>query len=229
MLNQYITSGGGGGGSPVKTVLFVTNGAAEARDTAIDAILVAAGWTVTAATDSTVVEADATGLGLILISHTADDANMATLFRTTAVPIVFLTEIHNVAYDMASAVANTGFINSYNITSATLALAAFSTGSLQILSNNTSLGYAAAANLGAGAQILATSGTADENTVFVYESGAAMLNSLTAPARRVSSGFSGQAGQRLNSVAGDNNDGEDLFLALCDWAATPPAAAAVPL
>jgi len=129
-----------------------------------------------------------TGFDGILVLESVFGGTVGTKYKTVAIPVVAMENGIWDDYDMHT---RTGIGNTTTLTTDTqddtIFVNAPSSGNpYTILSSLNALNYAPSANAGPGVQNIASRpGSGSSMNIFAYETGATMLNSYVAPARRV--------------------------------------------
>lgn len=151
---------------------------------------------------------DAAGTALVIISSTVRDNQVGSRFRDIDVPV--LVWEHNIYDDMN--MASGGRSNNESnvlIVNDSHSLAAMQTGRIGVVDREW-MTYGT--DLGSGAITIATTEDNSQYTIFAYDTGATMLNSDTAPHRRV--GFYLEDDGATSWTA----TGQSLFTAAVHWA-----------
>ncbi|QQS28119.1 MAG: T9SS type A sorting domain-containing protein [Sphingobacteriales bacterium] len=202
---------------PTPDVLFVVKSATlNTGETAVKNRLQSSGYTVTVVTQSNASSASATGKSLVVVSSEIDANVIGAMFKN--VPVPFLSWEAWIFDDMCMTNSTSGTHfgqqtnNSTNLTisNATHPIAAGLTGTVSVYSTGQKMMWGVP---NSQATIIAkVSNTSNKATIFAYETGTTMFNSLVAPARRV--GFF-----LNNNTAGTlNTNGWNLFDAAVCWA-----------
>jgi hypothetical protein len=174
-----------------QTALFVVgNTTLGAGDAAVQARLVALGFTVTVVKDSTAQTSDATGKQLVVISSTVTSANVGPKFTTVAVPVLDWESALLDDLKMTST-SNTDFGIQGNQTTVQIGgpandfMTAGLTGSVAVTSAAATFSWGKPPGKpNANATVLATLGDATRSVIFRYDTNDQMFGQ-TAPERRV--------------------------------------------
>lgn len=202
--------------SPTYTALLVVDNASvlSATDTAIQGLLTELGYTTTTVEDSVASTSDSDGKSVVILSDPAA-GSVGNTFQNISEPVVVCRS--NIANNIEiSNSASAGFSqvdinivdNTHPITST------LSTGALTIYTTNDQITYAADADVGAGATILAERDTdATINCLFVYDSGDTLADSSSAAGKRVFTWITDSSFTNHTTAA------DDLFKRVIQWAA----------
>ncbi|RYZ07085.1 MAG: hypothetical protein EOO73_13545 [Myxococcales bacterium] len=201
------------------TVLFVTASTTlNAADTAVRNRLQTLGFTVQVKAAASAVTADAAGKALVVVSSTVASADVGSKFKSVATPV--LTWESAIYDDMAlvpSGATNLGTQTTQ--TSVTIAapshpMAAGLTGTPAVATSSTfSWGKPSASAV----KVATLPSDATKTLIFGFESGSALSDGTTAPARRVGLFLED------NTAASLNANGWNLFNQAVTWAVTAPA------
>lgn len=196
-------------------VLFVVgNTTLNGADTAVYNRLVALGYGVTVMGAASSQTSDATGRQLIVISSTCNSGDVNTKFRSVAVPVILWE--HALYDDMnmtGNGSADHGWVNGEyrtDVINSSHPLGAGYGNNTRVTNSNQ--GFTWGLPNSNGITIATIDGDSSKYTIFAYETGATMVNSFTAPARRV--GFF-----LYDDTASDwRTEGINLFDAAVNWA-----------
>ena len=186
-------------------------------DAAVNSSLQGLGFTVTLVDDGDCSSGDATGQDLVVISATVKARDVAATFRDVAVPVLLWEKDIYDDMDLTTALGTERKQTQVAIVDAGHAMAAGLSVTVTVLSSSD---YTTWGTPTGEADVVATvPGYSTRAVLWGYETGAIMVYSFAAPARRV--------GVFLDSSSADKwtADGQDLFEAAVTWAtaAGPPA------
>jgi hypothetical protein len=197
-----------------RPVLFVVgNTTLGTGDVAVRDLLLNMGHTVTIRQAAASTTADATGMGLVVVSSTVVSADVNTKFRDVAVPVMtWEPAIYDDMWMVGTAGGQQGNVTltTVDIAAASHPIAAGRTGSPSLYTSsqaNNAYGIIG----GGGVKVAGVPGSSTQSAIFAYEAGVAMVGG-NAPARRVGFSLSDATYPALTV------DGLAMFQAAVIWA-----------
>jgi hypothetical protein len=197
---------------PRKALLVAGSTTLNRGDSAVRNRLQGMGYAVTVKDDTSSAASDATGMDIVLLSSTAESADVNSKFCNVAVPVIVWED--NLFDDMKM----TGVSHAYASGQSAVAvnhsahpMAAGFSGAVAVYTSSDGVSWGVPSSSAISLAGLASDST--RSVIFGYEQGAAMVG-LTAPARRVGFFLAPSGASKLTSA------GAALFDAAVAWAVT---------
>lgn len=160
-------------------------------------------------TASGIIESDADGYDIIVVSASVNSGDVSNTFRTTPKSVVAFEMFIADDMDMITTpVYDSATTQTINITNSTHPLAAGYSGSTTVYNNTPGRMYGN--GFSSDVIVIGNTGSAGDNMFFAYEKGSTMQNALVAPERRVGLGYQ----NTVDLTAA----GQALLIAAVEWA-----------